>query len=84
MSLEICDHGRMRRQGRFLLSILASGPKDLASPLAIHGKHCVLFLAMDARPLSVNEISNIANWALDQGAVYYVSGDLTVNGCTTS
>ena len=70
MSLEICDHGRMRRQGRFLLSILASGPKDLASPLAIHGKHCVLFLAMDARPLSVNEISNIANWALDQGAVY--------------
>jgi hypothetical protein len=70
MSLEILDHGRMRRQGRFLLSVLASGPKDLSSPIAIHGKHCVVFLAMDARTMSVDEIGNIANWALAQGAVY--------------
>jgi hypothetical protein len=70
MSLEILDHGRMRGQRRFLLSILASGPKDLSSPIAIHGKHCVLFLAMDACPMSADEISSIANWALDQGAVY--------------
>ncbi|MDN5942604.1 MAG: hypothetical protein L0H94_12030 [Nitrospira sp.] len=71
MSLETLDHGRMRGQGRFLLSALASSPKDLSSPIAIHGKHCVVFLAMDARPMSVDEISNIANWALAQGAVYF-------------
>ena len=70
MSLEILDHGRMRGQGRFLLSILASGPKDLSSPIAIHGKHCVVFFAMDARSMSADEIGNIANWALAQGAVY--------------
>ena len=70
MSLEILGHGRIRGQGKFLLSALASGPKDLSSSIAIHGKHCVMFLAMDAHPMSVDEISNIANWALDQGAVY--------------
>ena len=70
MSLEILDHGRMRGQGRFLLSILVSGPKDLSSPIAIPGKHCVIFLAMDACPMSADEIGNIANWALAQGAVY--------------
>ena len=30
----------------------------------------MLFLAMNARPMSTIEISDIANWALDQGAVY--------------
>ena len=70
MSLEILDHGRIRGQGRFFLSIFASGPKDFSSPIAIHGKHCVVFLAMDARPMSVDEIGHIANWALAQGAVY--------------
>ena len=70
MSLEILDHGKMKGQDRFLLSATVSGPKDFSSPINIHGEHCVLFIAMDARPMSTNEISDIANWALDQGAVY--------------
>jgi hypothetical protein len=60
----------MKAQDRFLLSATVSGPKDFSSPINIHGEHCVLFIAMDARPMSVDEVSNIANWALDQGAVY--------------
>lgn len=70
MNLEILNHGRTKGQSRLLLSAFASGLDDFSSSIAIHGKHCVLFLAMDARPMSINEISNIANWALDQGAVY--------------
>ena len=70
MNLEILNHGKMKGQDRFLLSATVSGPKNFSSPINIHGKHCVLFIAMDARPMSVDEISNIANWALDQGAVY--------------
>jgi hypothetical protein len=52
------------------LSAFASAPNDLSFPMAIHSKHCVVLLAMDARSMSVDEISNIADWALDQGAVY--------------
>jgi hypothetical protein len=70
MSLEILNHGRTKGQSRPLLSTFASGPDDFSSSIAIQGKHWVLFLAMDARPMSTNEISDIANWALDQGAVY--------------
>ena len=70
MSLEFLDHGKMKGQDRFLLSATVSGPKDFSSPVNIHSKHWVLFIAMDARLMSVDEISNIANWALDQGAVY--------------
>ncbi|TKB92852.1 MAG: hypothetical protein E8D41_08780 [Nitrospira sp.] len=70
MDLAILNHGRTKEQNRLLLSIFASSPDDFSSSIAIHGKHCVLFLAMDARPMSVGEISNMANWALDQGAVY--------------
>ena len=70
MNLEILNHGKMKSQSRLLLSAFASGLDDFYSPIAIHGKHCVVFLAMDARTMSVDEIGNIANWALDQGAVY--------------
>jgi hypothetical protein len=70
MNLEILNHGRTKGQNRLLLSTFASGLDDFSSFIAIHGKHCALFLAMDARPMSINEISNIANWALDQGSVY--------------
>ena len=70
MSLEFLDHGKMKGQDRFLLSATVSGPKDFSSPINIHSKHCVLFIAIDARPMSVDEVSNIANWAFDQGAVY--------------
>jgi hypothetical protein len=70
MNLEILNHGKMKGQDRLLLSATVSGPKDFSSPIHIHSKYCVLFLAMDARPMSVDEISHTANWALDQGAVY--------------
>lgn len=70
MNLEILNHGKMKGQDRLLLFATVSGPKEFSSPIDIFGKHCVLFIAMDARPMSINEISNIANWALDQGAVY--------------
>jgi hypothetical protein len=70
MDLAILNHGRTKEQSRLLLSVFASDPCDFSSSVAIHGKHCVLFLAMDARTMSINEISHIANWALAQGAVY--------------
>lgn len=48
MNLEILNRGRPKGQSRLLLFAFASGPDGFSSSIAIHGKYCVLFLAMDA------------------------------------